>query len=179
MSIIDHDDLTQEVFRRLRMFGSHNRAEPLLRELQALKSPEAFWSVMQDNWTSCDDTWWLRSKFLRLLGSRGVIPAHLMTPENRTFYDSLPNRIEIYRGCSKSRAKGLSWTTDKAIALGFAQGHRQITVPSPVLCRAVVRKDRGFFFFATDDRGEKEIVVDTRMPGLRIEMTALKLLSPR
>lgn len=173
MSIIDHDDLYQEVFRRLGMFGSHQRAEPLLRELQALKSPEAFWRVMQECWTSCDDTWSLRDKFLRLLGSRGVIPAHLMTPENRAFYDSLPDRIKIYRGCSKGRAKGLSWTTDKSIAIGFARGHRSIAVPSPVLCRAVVRKDRGFFFFATNEREEKELVVDTRLRALRVEMTAL------
>ena len=173
MSVIDHDDLCEEVSRRLGMFGSHHRAEPLLCELQASKSPEFFWRVMQENWSDCDNTWTLRDKFTRLLGSRGVIPAHLMTPENRAFYDSLPDRIEIYRGCSKQRAKGLSWTTDKSIALGFARGHRSIAVPSPVLCTAMIRKDRGFVFFVSSDRDEKELIVDTRHPALRIRLTAL------
>lgn len=48
----------------------------------------------------------------------------LMTNEEKTFFDSLPQKITIYRGCSKKEIKSkklrYSWTLNKSVAEFFA-----------------------------------------------------------
>jgi hypothetical protein len=56
--------------------------------------------------------------------------------------------------------RGFAWTTDRAVAEGFAGGHRGIRVPDPVIISAVIRKEH--VFFATNDRSEHEVIVNPR-----------------
>jgi hypothetical protein len=56
-------------------------------------------------------------------------------------YDALPSIMTVYRGLDACRGypRGLSWTTDLAVAQKFAEG-RRVTNPNPVVITARVRK---------------------------------------
>ena len=76
------------------------------------------------------------------------------------FFDQLPDQVEVFRGCSRPRVRGVSWTTDRDVAAGFAQGHRSILVPDPVIVSAVIPK--GAVFIVGTDRQESEVILDPR-----------------
>ena len=66
----------------------------------------------------------------------------------------------MHRGCSRPRVRGVSWTTDRAVAKTFARGHRGIRLPEPVVATAMVPKAAIFATFT--ERNESEIVLDPR-----------------
>jgi hypothetical protein len=78
-------------------------------------------------------------------------------PDDRTAYDELPEQILIYRGCSRSRVKGASWTTDINVAKAFAEGHRGIAVPDPVIASLRVPKSSIIGYYTA--RKESEVVI--------------------
>jgi hypothetical protein len=82
-----------------------------------------------------------------------------LRPEERTFYIGLPALVPIWRGCERGRERGLSWTTERAVAEGFAKGQRCIN-EQPTLASAVIPKSHIFGVFC--GRGEREVVVDPR-----------------
>lgn len=103
-----------------------------------------------------------RAQFAELF--RKCEPSILMTPEECAAFSALPNEIELYRGvrkCSK-KIRGMSWTTSLETAeffsKRFSEGHSRGD-----LYKAQIRKSDILAYFL--ERGEQEIVVDTR--GLR------------
>ena len=54
------------------------------------------------------------------------------------------------------------WTTDRNVAEDLARGHRSIWVSEPVVASALIPKEH--IFFITDDRNEKEIVLNPCRP---------------
>ena len=74
------------------------------------------------------------------------------------FFDSLPDTVPIYRGCSKERVRGISWTTDRTVAKSFASGHRGVAVPNASLAHAIIPKGAVFCVFT--DRQESEVLID-------------------
>jgi hypothetical protein len=125
-------------------------------------SPETFWKVFLERWTICDRTWEYTSRWLRQLqkASKKVSAYAYYDDASRTFFDSLPDDVVIYRGCSRERVGGISWTADKSIAEGFARGHRSIAVPNPVIVTARISKKDIFCVFV--DRQESEVVCSPR-----------------
>jgi hypothetical protein len=57
----------------------------------------------------------------------------------------LPANIIVYRGCSRSRVTGLSWTTNSMTALGFALGHGDVVVPNPVVAVASIKRSEAYW----------------------------------
>jgi hypothetical protein len=78
----------------------------------------------------------------------------------RQFFETLPPRVRVFRDCSAPRVRGISWTADHAVAEEFARGHRGIPVREPVVASALIPKDH--IFFVTDERQEKEVVLNPR-----------------
>lgn len=96
-------------------------------------------------------------------------PAFLMEPSELQALNQLPDLIEIYRGIwwegkgnpVDGAIKGLSWTTDKAIAEFFAyrfQGKNPARQGR--VYRAYIPKSGVLAYF--DGRNEKEVVVDPK-----------------
>jgi hypothetical protein len=125
--------------------SSGDRPEVLLG-LCITQPSEVFWPVVRMRWSTCEDTWAWREVAL------GMLRSHQATRPEVT-----PGVRRIWRGCSRSRVLGLSWTTDRAVATGFAAGHR-VPVPNPVVAEATI-DERGVFV-AIDDRKEAEVVID-------------------
>ena len=109
----------------------------------------------------CDAPWWNRSLIADFL-RRACVETELVDvlgPDALFFYSDLPDSILIWRGCERGRERGLSWTTDRAIAEGFAIG-RRTTNERPTLVRAEIPKKHIFAVFI--ERQESEVIVDPR-----------------
>lgn len=89
-------------------------------------------------------------------------PAALLTGEDRAFYDSLPDRITVYRGAAGAPedvlGSGLCWTTRRPVAEWFALRSASARKADPVVLTARVRKEEVALALA----GECEIVVSPR-----------------
>lgn len=87
-------------------------------------------------------------------------PENIMSEDELTFYNSIPDEVEIYRGCSYDEIEeegvpqGISWTTDYKVAEFFAYRYGD---ENGCIVRTVVSKDD--ICFASDDRKEKEVIV--------------------
>ncbi len=81
---------------------------------------------------------------------------HIMTEEERLEFDSLPNEIEIYRGCSEHEIKSghfrFSWTTKKSVAQFFAKRNKGIQgVKNSVISKRVRKEDVLAYFTRRDE----------------------------
>jgi hypothetical protein len=135
------------------VFGPGVNSDTRLDHLMGLiwnQPADVFWPALADTWPMCDDTWWLRRDLLTLMSRQQTRPpiAGLSFP------------LTIYRGGTRSRVRGLSWTTSRAVAEKFAHGHRGIRVPDPVIAEAVV--EQAAVFLAIDGRNESEVLIDPR-----------------
>jgi hypothetical protein len=166
------DALTEGLKKRLFGIGvnSEDRAYEMLRLTQIVDS-EVFWKVFHHCWSSCDDTWALNRALIQCLSFHNAEdPARsYMDREQAKFYTALPDVITVFRGCSKERIRGVSWTTDVAVAEGFARGHRGITPPNPIVARARIPSSE--IFTVLLDREESEIVLN---PSELIGLKSLK-----
>lgn len=142
--------------------NSANRLSALLA-LTASEGPDVFWDVFHKLWSNCDNTWSLQDDVLDALEWFGQ-DGDYMTDEQQAYLSGLNadrySRVTVYRGCSRARIHGLSWTTNPKVAQEFARGHRGITLPDPVVVKAKIRKSS--IITAILDREEDEIILDPR-----------------
>src|SRR3954469_20892705 len=85
---------------------------------------------------------------------------NFLSSAQRKLFEPLPRQVQVFRGCSAHRVRSVAWTTNQAVAEGFARGHRGLQVPEPVVATAVIPKEH--IFFVTNDRNENEIVLNPR-----------------
>lgn len=143
--------------------SSHVRADRLI--MAAIFEPaEIWWPAFLENWVSCDAGSWrwhiiLLDKFRRLRDA-GQYATDYLDADDREFYDSLPELIEVWRGADRRTLRNFSWTTDPATAEFFAVHRRGHPFPNPVIGHAFIRK--ADIFTAINGRGEKEIILDPR-----------------
>jgi hypothetical protein len=141
----------------LKLLSSARRPAGMV-SLMELASPEHCLKVFLEHWCNCDDTWKynnrLRSLLRKAVGTTSPIPYY--RSEQRAFFESLSQVVTIYRGCSRHRVAGISWTTNISIAEQFARGHRQKDVLKPVIATAQVDKNDIYAVFT--DRSDSEIV---------------------
>lgn len=72
-------------------------------------------------------------------------------------FDTLPDEVQVFRGCSRERVAGL-WSLSRDVATQFAHGHRGIIVPNPIIAEATIsRRD---IFAVMTSRAEQELVLD-------------------
>jgi len=163
---LEGNDFVSAAISHLLRFSSEKRAAEML-SLTRGKPPEIFWKIFLEVWSVCDCTWKVREPLLHQLKSASaqICATSYFNDADRTFFESLPTDITVFRGCSTERINGLSWTTDAAVARGFAYGHRGILVPEPVLVTAKVEKKN--IFAVITDRAENEVLCDPQI--LRID----------
>ena len=123
---------------------------PLLKMLPG----KFFWRAMDAVWWECYDTWPHQPSLLRLLNR------HAATSEARQ--DDRKKSLTIYRGCSRRRVRGLSWTTNCNIAAQFANGHLGIPVPHPVIASAVIHRRDVLAYIWSPVNDEHEVIVNPK-----------------
>ena len=132
------------------LFDSSDRLPGVLPTLAALPG-HLFWRLFAGLWSMCDDTWEQLDQLLPLLRRhRDYAPARRIGNQ--------ATHIRVWRGCSCSRIQGLSWTRHLTIAARFAEGHRGIPVPDPVVVSAMIPRSGVFLY--DRGRGEGEVVLD-------------------
>lgn len=110
--------------------------------------------LLGEHWTSCDNIREYLPVLKKVLGLYGPI-RDMMSPEENTAYDALPQVVTCYRGCDSSFLTGASWTLDWEVANRFPFLNRY-KVPSPVVVTARAKKER--ILALKLDRDEVEII---------------------
>ena len=115
---------TRTIFNQFRSYSlklnSKDRLPDLLGVMENMPGP-MFWKAMIHTWSVCEDTWQYQDRLLVLLRQHAeTAPARI---RNALLYDELDDLI-VFRGCSRQRVRGISWTTDRRVAKKFAVGHR-------------------------------------------------------
>jgi hypothetical protein len=140
-----------QVSEYLGYFDSYKRTERLVMVMMAAPARRRL-SIFLEWGHMCDAPWPYRSILADLL-RRARVEVELGTllePAARTWFDTLPPMIAVYRGCQRGYERGLSWTTDRAVAEGFAQGKRCIN-SEPTLVTALIPKQHIFAVFLDRD----------------------------
>jgi hypothetical protein len=123
-------------------------------------SGRAFWRWIAAEWSGFDRIPHLTYAACFRQGRYYWSPA-CMGEAARTFYDALPkSSIAVFRGQDRSAHIGLSWTTDRTVANGFARGHRGLLNPNPVVLTTTVAKRN--VAFVNTEREEAEVVLFSR-----------------
>lgn len=142
------------------LLAPHRRIAALLALIKS-EPPEVFWPAFIDNWPDCDkgSTY---PPLLSVLRRVGPAPASIYQDDwdKGDFFRSLPDEVTVYRGASRKRIAGLSWTTDERVAWRFARGHRRVPVLDPVVATGVISKSD--IWWATNQRSEREILGEPR-----------------
>jgi hypothetical protein len=150
----------KEIDKRLMLCSSTARLPALLNETCTV-SDAVFWDLFFQFWSVCDGTWEDSEELLHQLQDRfapDFSPAKVGSTGNKIFFQMLTDPMLVYRGCSRERVYGLSWTTDIDVARVFAGGHRSL-VPDPVVAEANIYKRHIFAIFG--DRKESEILLNS------------------
>jgi hypothetical protein len=130
------NDAYERITACLSMENSEDRL-PVLLDLTAKAPSPLFWLVFEHEWPTCDATWSFRDLLLTRLRRYAPNPLFKSPPDQT---------LTVWRGCDRDRVLGLSWTTDRKIAQGFARGHRGIRYPNPVVAYAEVTPSAVFFY---------------------------------
>ena len=85
----------------------------------------------------------------------GIVFACVSDAEQKIF-DALPDRVRVFRGCSRAYIKGVSWTTKRHIAEWFAEW--RCFDPDPVVVTGMI--DKRNIFATNNDRNEHEVILD-------------------
>lgn len=139
----------------LKMLSSEKRVKELISLVDEVGS-DCFWKVFIAVWSMCDSTWSHTPTLCALLEKNGQAPLDLYDEDHRRFFDNLPTTLTVYRGCDRSRVHGLSWSTDREVAVHFAWGHRGIKASDPVIVTAEF--DKSCIFAVCIDRHESEVI---------------------
>src|SRR3972149_6292917 len=101
--------------------GSGTRGIEFLVKVSGLPT-HVFWPVFLRLWNIRGGGWSGRKYFLELLRWHANRQWARPYMENgaAAFFDRLPALVSIYRGCARYRLRGLSWTTDRQVAMTFA-----------------------------------------------------------
>lgn len=156
--------------------GSAERPWAFIKIFYGLKcsSAEVLWRLLHREWSAFDKIPHREfGAILRIM--RDSWREDYFSSEDRAFYNSLPDEIEIWRGQQVNESKGLSWTTNRDVAIKFAKGTRFGPTPSPLLLRGRIHKKH--VALTPQDREESEVVLFDVRNVRRLEREALQPVS--
>jgi hypothetical protein len=93
--------------------------------------------------------------FRRWFAARRRDREYLMEPDERDLLRRLPDSFTVYRGYSRFRGEGMSWTLDRRVADWFA--HRRADWGQPRVITGLVRRDDVLALL--ESAGEAEVLV--------------------
>jgi hypothetical protein len=158
LTTCDRDRAQRTVHECLLLYGSAERPELLVQFLSNC-TPDILWPVLLAEFSSCGRTWFYMPELRRLAESaKQPSCAQYLSGAALTRFDRMPSRIRVYRGCSRARIDGLSWTINRAVAESFAYGHRGVRVPNAVIATGTISKNDIYGLIV--DRSEEEVLLE-------------------
>ena len=150
------ETLYAEAQRAACFAGSYSRMEVIASYFPRLPRLE-WYRLLGEQWSVCDDISAWKVFLIPLLGraQREELNA-MMDAREREALAALPTKFTVYRGCYACNRRGLSWSTNRAIAETFPslnryrrRGDRPLLITGSVAKRQAVLKL---------DRDESEII---------------------
>ena len=142
-----------EARRRLRFADSYSRMDDVIELCFAMQTTD-WYTLLGEEWTGCDNIGLYRLALQKLVPSTGPV-AEMMSLEERSAYDSLPDRLTLYRGCGHINKLGASWSLDRTVAARFPYLNRY-RQKRPILVTAEVSKAK--VLAVKLDRAEVEVI---------------------
>lgn len=123
-------------------------------------SNEDFSKILIDIWVSCEfqslDVNVSMNDFLKWF--KRIDKNIVMNDEEKTYFKSLPEKVEIFRGVQDIQFKnGISWTSNKDCAIWFAERFKRSNSKSILLSTKVNKND---ILLYTNCRGEDEVIIN-------------------
>lgn len=118
---------------------------------------ETYWSLLKHIWIDSENIWQNQELWLDLLTSnRSGFFKFFMSEEENSVYDSLPEKVTVYRGYNAKRpssANGLSYTLNPDVAKKFAKRFTS----SPAVKTRTIHKSQITAYI--NDRNEEEVII--------------------
>ena len=130
-----------------------------------------FWSLFTCWWDDCEANLahrWMPTALATartLFRHRNAIP--YLDPDDRAFFDLLPESVSVYRGVGDAKFRGISWTTDREVAGWFAWRFSQRDTPGYLLSGRVRKSS----IIAAFSGSESEVICLPRhVHGRKVEV---------
>lgn len=118
---------------------------------------ETYWSLLKHIWIDSENIWQNQDLWLDLLTwNRPGFFKFFMSEEENKVYDSLPDKVTVYRGYNAKRpssANGLSYTLNPDVAKKFA---KRFTSSPAVKTRTISKSQITAYI---NDRNEEEVII--------------------
>lgn len=130
-------------------------------ELEAIMEIKDWLVLLGENWSGCDNIFkhheYLEDIFLHI--DVDYSRQYMMTTEEKLLFNSLPEKITIYRGCSSINMLGMSWSLSKAIAQKIPTLNRYLPAnkESVLIIETTISKHDALAI--KTDRDEQEVIV--------------------
>jgi hypothetical protein len=139
--------------------GSENVFK-LFSHLQNDLKDKDYWTVLGECYVMSSFSHSNFSDIITFFQSKRSDRINIMTEEEKFEFDSLPDEIEIYRGCSEHEIKSgnyrFSWTTKKSVAQFFAKRNKTKHGIKNLVVSRIIKKEEVFAYF--NRRNEFEII---------------------
>lgn len=97
------------------------RLKAFVQIADRMKDDAAYWSILSTVWTDAECPGTNKPIWVSLFSADRPGRENLMTSEERGTLESLPDSIQIFRGCLPAYRSGLSWTLNREKAAWFAR----------------------------------------------------------
>lgn len=115
---------------------------------------DEYWPALCEIWTDSENIWQNKDEWAKLLSSKRTNKHLFMDEDERDYFNALPDKVVIYRGCEEHNMDGMSWTLDREVAQMFANKYRSKT---GIVRRRMVSKNKLFAY--VDLRQEQELIL--------------------
>ncbi len=126
-----------------------------LRKLGAKIKDKDYWQTLRLAYETNENPSGHCHTFRRWLAARRRSREYFMELEERDLLRRLPDSFTVYRGYSRFRGEGMSWTLDRRVADWFA--HRRADWGQPRVITGLVRRDDVLALL--ESAGEAEVLV--------------------
>lgn len=117
-----------------------------------------YWPLVADVWVDAENIRDLPELWQRLLHDPRPGRERMMRSSERSALAALPDVVELWQGHTDERDDGWSWSTDRSVAVWFAQRFAALEDATAMLTHArAARVDVTAYLLR---RGENEIVID-------------------
>lgn len=103
-------------------------------------NPDDYWKIISWVWCDADSTTKNTEVWRQLFSNHMDHRREMMWTEEIEAFDNLPQSITVYRGCAVGGEAGLSWSTDREVAINFATKFMDVGSPDVLLITGEVRK---------------------------------------
>ena len=128
-------------------------------KIKSRLSDRKYWELLGNLYTDAENLCEIQSQIRKLFKSKRNEREYIMDEKERKKFASLPNVLNVYRGCSSMNMEGFSWTLDKKKAEWFANRIAEDEIDTLVIKGKCNKSDVTALFLG---RKEKEIVIDPK-----------------